>query len=73
MDGLLEVSKCELGIFLFKFQDMEGLREVLQSGPWMVMGVTLVLRQLEKDMDTRLHAFVRLGGEVLVLCVISIF
>ncbi|GKC28963.1 putative reverse transcriptase domain-containing protein [Tanacetum coccineum] len=38
-----EITKTSSGIFYFKFKSKEGMKSVLESGPWMVQNVPLVL------------------------------
>ena len=38
-----EITKTNSGIFYFKFKSEDGMKKVLDSGPWMVQNVPLVL------------------------------
>ncbi|GJS75796.1 putative reverse transcriptase domain-containing protein [Tanacetum coccineum] len=38
-----EITKTNSGIFYFKFKSEEGMKSVLESGPWMVQNIPLVL------------------------------
>ncbi|GKD40438.1 RNA-directed DNA polymerase, eukaryota, reverse transcriptase zinc-binding domain protein [Tanacetum coccineum] len=40
----------ENGIFLFKFQDKEGIKEVINNGPWMVNSKPMFMQKLNIDM-----------------------
>ncbi|GJW24413.1 RNA-directed DNA polymerase, eukaryota, reverse transcriptase zinc-binding domain protein, partial [Tanacetum coccineum] len=42
-----EITKTNSGIFYFKFKSEEGMKSVLESGPWMVQNVPLVLNVWE--------------------------
>ncbi|GJV93158.1 hypothetical protein Tco_1540971 [Tanacetum coccineum] len=42
-----EITKTSYGIFYFKFKSEEGMKYVLDSGPWMVQNVPLVLNLWE--------------------------
>ncbi|GJZ25328.1 RNA-directed DNA polymerase, eukaryota, reverse transcriptase zinc-binding domain protein [Tanacetum coccineum] len=41
--GIMDITKTNLGIFYFKFKSEEGMKNVLETGPWMVQNITLVL------------------------------
>nr|GEX53046.1 hypothetical protein [Tanacetum cinerariifolium] len=38
-----EITKTNAGMFYFKFKSKEGMKKVLESGPWMIQNVPLVL------------------------------
>ncbi|PWA83312.1 hypothetical protein CTI12_AA169650 [Artemisia annua] len=41
--GIEDITKTSSGIFYFKFKNEEGMKTVLDSGPWMVQNVPFVL------------------------------
>nr|GFA30490.1 hypothetical protein [Tanacetum cinerariifolium] len=45
--GIEEITKTSSGIFYFKFKSEEGMKNVLESGPWMIQNVPLVLNTWE--------------------------
>ncbi|GJZ33432.1 hypothetical protein Tco_0578868 [Tanacetum coccineum] len=45
--GIEEITKTSSGIFYFKFKSEEGMKSVLDSGPWTVQNVPLVLNLWE--------------------------
>ncbi|GJW10650.1 zinc knuckle CX2CX4HX4C containing protein [Tanacetum coccineum] len=47
--GLRDVI-AENGVFYFKFQDEEGIKEVINNGPWMVNNKPLVVQKWSIDM-----------------------
>ncbi|GKE86151.1 RNA-directed DNA polymerase, eukaryota, reverse transcriptase zinc-binding domain protein, partial [Tanacetum coccineum] len=45
--GIMDITKTNSGIFYFKFKSEEGMKNVLESGPWMVQNIPLVLNVWE--------------------------
>lgn len=45
--GIEEITKTNSGIFYFKFKSEDGMKNVLESGPWMVQNIPLVLNVWE--------------------------
>ncbi|GJX75708.1 hypothetical protein Tco_0322519 [Tanacetum coccineum] len=45
--GIVEITKTSAGLFYFKFNNEEGMKAVLESGPWMVNNIPLVLNVWE--------------------------
>ncbi|GKA68672.1 hypothetical protein Tco_0768589 [Tanacetum coccineum] len=45
--GIVDITKTNSGIFYFKFKSEEGMKNVLESGPWMVQNIPLVLNLWE--------------------------
>nr|GFA97263.1 hypothetical protein CTI12_AA215700 [Tanacetum cinerariifolium] len=45
--GIAEITKTSSGLFYFKFKNEEGMKAILESGPWMINYVTLVLNVWE--------------------------
>ncbi|GKC26968.1 putative reverse transcriptase domain-containing protein [Tanacetum coccineum] len=45
--GIVEITKTNSGIFYFKFSNEEGMKKVLESGPWMIQNIPLVLNLWE--------------------------
>lgn len=43
--GISEISKNEAGFYFFKFKSEEGMKFVLESGPWLVDNVPLILNK----------------------------
>ncbi|GKF49842.1 RNA-directed DNA polymerase, eukaryota, reverse transcriptase zinc-binding domain protein, partial [Tanacetum coccineum] len=41
--AIVDITKTNLGIFYFKFKSEDGMKNVLESGPWMVQNIPLVL------------------------------
>ncbi|GJZ01168.1 RNA-directed DNA polymerase, eukaryota, reverse transcriptase zinc-binding domain protein, partial [Tanacetum coccineum] len=41
--GIVDITKTNSGIFYFKFSNEEGMKNVLDSGPWMIQNIPLVL------------------------------
>ncbi|GJT86927.1 hypothetical protein Tco_1068644 [Tanacetum coccineum] len=41
--GIVDITKTNSGIFYFKFSNEEGMKNVLDSGPWMIQNILLVL------------------------------
>ncbi|GKB12254.1 putative reverse transcriptase domain-containing protein, partial [Tanacetum coccineum] len=42
-----EITKTNSGVYYFKFKSEEGMKRVLESGPWMIQNVPLVLNVWE--------------------------
>ncbi|PWA67234.1 hypothetical protein CTI12_AA318980 [Artemisia annua] len=72
--GIEEITKTSNGIFYFKFKSEEGMRTVLDSGPWMVQNVPLVLNiwepgiWLEKTEPTAIPIWVCVYNIPMELC-----
>ncbi|GKA50944.1 RNA-directed DNA polymerase, eukaryota, reverse transcriptase zinc-binding domain protein [Tanacetum coccineum] len=45
--GIVEIAKTSSSLFYFKFKNEEGMKAVLESGPWMINNVPLVLNVWE--------------------------
>ncbi|PWA95095.1 hypothetical protein CTI12_AA052670 [Artemisia annua] len=45
--GVEEITKTSSGIYYFKFNNEEGMKTVLDCGPWMIQNVPLVLNNWE--------------------------
>lgn len=43
--GISEITKNEAGFFFFKFKSEEGMKFVLESGPWLIDNVPLILNK----------------------------
>nr|GEY53662.1 ATPase, F1/V1/A1 complex, alpha/beta subunit, zinc knuckle CX2CX4HX4C [Tanacetum cinerariifolium] len=67
-DEIIELGKvfAENGVFYFKFQDEEGINEVINNGPWMVNNKPLVVQKwsivmcLNKTEPKRIPVWVKL-------------
>nr|GEW54661.1 hypothetical protein [Tanacetum cinerariifolium] len=42
-----EITKTNFGIYYFKFKSEEGMKKVLESGPWLIQNVSIVLNVWE--------------------------
>ncbi|PWA54700.1 hypothetical protein CTI12_AA432400 [Artemisia annua] len=45
--GISDITKTSAGLYYFKFKSEEGMKAVLESGPWMVNNIPLVLNVWE--------------------------
>lgn len=45
--GIADITKTNAGLFYFKFKNEEGMNAVLESGPWMINNIPLVLNVWE--------------------------
>ncbi|GJT94359.1 hypothetical protein Tco_1089877 [Tanacetum coccineum] len=71
---ITDITKTSDGLFYFKFKDEEGMKAVLESGPWMINNVPLVLNVwelgiwLEKVEPSTIPIWVYVYGIPLELC-----
>nr|GEX39893.1 hypothetical protein [Tanacetum cinerariifolium] len=47
--GIESITKTSSGVFYFKLKNREGMKSVLESGPWMVNNIPLVLNAWEPN------------------------
>ncbi|GJT88378.1 hypothetical protein Tco_1070095 [Tanacetum coccineum] len=72
--GIADITKTSEGLFYFKFKNKEGMKAVLESGPWMINNVPLVLNVwepgiwLEKVEPSIIPIWVCVYGIPLELC-----
>lgn len=72
--GISDITKTSAGLFYFKFKNEEGMKSVLESGPWMINNVPLVLNVwepgiwLEKVEPSTIPIWVCVYGIPLELC-----
>lgn len=55
--GLCEVRAKGNGLFLFMFEDEEGLNEALGNGPWFILKQVIVLKKWLEEMDFKKEEF----------------
>ncbi|PWA78481.1 hypothetical protein CTI12_AA215700 [Artemisia annua] len=72
--GISDITKTNAGLFYFKFKNEEGMKAVLESGPWMINNVPLVLNVwepgiwLEKVEPSTIPIWVCVYGIPMELC-----
>ncbi|GJY52481.1 putative reverse transcriptase domain-containing protein [Tanacetum coccineum] len=72
--GIKDITKTNSGIFYFKFKSKDGMKTVLDSGPWMVQNVRIVLNiwepgiWLEKNEPTSIPIWVSVFNIPMELC-----
>ncbi|PWA80038.1 hypothetical protein CTI12_AA080440 [Artemisia annua] len=72
--GIADITKTSAGLFYFKFNNEEGMKAVLESGPWMVNNISLVLNiwepgiWLEKVEPSTIPIWVCVYGIPMELC-----
>ncbi|GJR49277.1 hypothetical protein Tco_1399798 [Tanacetum coccineum] len=75
--GISNITKTSVGLFYFKFKSEEGMKIVLESGPWMVNNIPLVLNiwepgiWLEKVELSTIPIWVCVYGIPMELCNVS--
>nr|GEW96879.1 hypothetical protein [Tanacetum cinerariifolium] len=56
-----DITKANSGVYYFKFKSEDGMKRVLESGPWMIQNVPLVLNPLLMDKMTRERCLKKAG------------
>ncbi|KAK1416623.1 hypothetical protein QVD17_32414 [Tagetes erecta] len=49
--GIIDISSNGMGIFYFKFRNEEGMKAVMEAGPWVVANVPLCIQKYEMGMN----------------------